>query len=354
MFIPPRCPNRLCENHRRPVARFFRRRGSYQPKCRPRPVPRFQCKHCGLGFSRQTFRMDYRDHKPHLNQSLFLSIASGLGIRQSCRNLHLSLRCTELKLRKISRHLRRLNLNLRGMLDEDAVLQFDEVKTFEGRRNTRPLTVPVLIESDSRFIIWAESAPIRPRGKMTKRRLRAIAEEEQRFGPRRDRSGRAIARTLVRGAAMVASGVRPIMHTDEKLNYPHHLEQAFGVNGVEHVRTNSRIRRDTRNPLFPINHTEAMVRDLLGRLRRRSWLASKARRYLDHGLQLHAAYRNLVRKRFNHDGEAVSSAQVLGFLPRRLTPGEVLSWRQDWGGRSPFALGRRLQTAAECVGERRA
>jgi hypothetical protein len=41
------------------------------------------------------------------------------------------------------------------------------------------------------------------------------------------------------------------------------------------------------------------------------------------------AYRNLVRRRFNRDKE--SPAQLAGFMKRRLTPGEVLGWRQDWG-----------------------
>jgi len=85
----------------------------------------------------------------------------------------------------------------------------------------------------------------------------------------------------------------------------------------------------TWNPLFPINHTEAMARDLMGRLRRDSWLVSKKRRYLDLGLALFAAYRNYVRARFN--GEDESPAQRLGFVNRRLRVGEVLSWRQDWG-----------------------
>jgi len=62
---------------------------------------------------RQTFRMDYRDHRPDLNALLCQSLVSGVGLRQTSRNLRLSLRCTELKFRKIARHLRRLNLNLR-------------------------------------------------------------------------------------------------------------------------------------------------------------------------------------------------------------------------------------------------
>jgi len=111
-----------------------------------------------------------------------------------------------------------------------------------SRRNTRPLSVPILIETRSRFIVWLESA---------------LSDQ------------------------------------------PH----------------------------------QALARDLMGRLRRRSWLVSKKRRYLDLGLQLFAAYRNLVRRRFNRDD--FSPAQFLGFTSRRLRVGELLGWRQDWGERSP-------------------
>ena len=114
MFQPPRCPNRECSQHTAPRPGFCFKRGSYHPKCRPRPVPRFECRTCRRSFSRQTFRSDYRDHRPDLNARLFVLIASGIGLRQASRNLGLSLRCSELKYRKIARHLRRLNLNLRG------------------------------------------------------------------------------------------------------------------------------------------------------------------------------------------------------------------------------------------------
>ena len=120
--------------------------------------------------------------------------------------------------------------------------------------------------------------------------------------------------------------------TDEKSSYPSLGKEAFGKRLAEHVRVNSKLARTTWNPLFPINHTEAMARDLLGRLRRESWLVSKRWRYLDLGIQLWMAYRNLIRRRFNFDEE--SPAQLLGFVKRRLRWGELLSWRQDWGRHS--------------------
>jgi hypothetical protein len=63
---------------------------------------------------------------------------------------------------------------------------------------------------------------------------------------------------------------------------------------------------------------------------------SKKRRYLDLGLAIFIAWRNLVRRRFNH--EECSPAQVLDFAPRRMSEEELCSWRQDWGRSSVHPL----------------
>ena len=348
MFAPPCCPHRLCPNHFHPSTRFFTAHGSYRALCRPHPIPRFRCKACRRTFSRQTFRMDYCDHRPDLNARLFQALASGLGLRQCSRNLRLSLRCTELKFRKIARHLRRLNLNLRGQLGLGASFQLDEFETYEGCRNTRPLSVPLLIETKSRYVIWSESAPIRPRGKMSPARRRRLAAEEKRLGRRRDRSRRSLRRTLARAAELARELPEVLLETDQKASYPSLANEAFGKGRLIHSRTSSKLPRTVANPLFPINQTEAMGRDLTGRLRRESWLASKKRRYLDLSLQMFMAWRNYVRRRFNFD--EASPAQILGFAPRRMTESELLSWRQDWGERSIHPLAR----GNESVGEWRA
>jgi hypothetical protein len=338
MFHPPRCPYRHCPLHLAPLPGLLQPYGSYHPKCRPHPVPRFRCSVCRRTFSRQTFRADYRDHRPDLNARLFELIHSGIGLRQCARLLHLSLRCTELKFRKLARHLRRLNLNLRGPLPADAELQLDEFESYEGCRNTRPVSIPMVIESRSRFVIWAEAATIRPRGKMTRARERAIQRDVARFGPRRDTSRRSLERTLRRAAQLLEERASVVLHTDGKSSYvPLALETVGGdERRLQHVRTSSKLPRTAANPLFPINQTEALGRDLLGRLRRESWLASKKRRFLDLALQVFMTYRNYVRRRFNFDVE--SPAMCLRYLKRRLRPTEALGWRQDWGERSIHPL----------------
>ena len=336
MFVPPFCPYPGCSSHTRPRSGFYKRHGSYHPNCRPRPVPRYRCRCCNRTFSRQTFRLDFRDHRPQLNRQLFDLTTSGVGIRQSARLLGLSLRCTELKLRKLGRHAGDLNRNLSRPLLGCVRLHLDEIETFEADRRCRPLTVPIVLSSETRYILWAKSAPIRPRGMMTPERLERIERSNARHGPRTDRS-RAAVRSALTHAARLAKGANSItLYTDEKLTYPVLAVSAFGSECLVHHRTNSHVARTTRNPLFPINHEEAIVRDLMGRLRRRSWLASKVGRYLNLALQVHMVYRNLVRRRFNKD--TASPAQLEGLLPRRLTPCEVLSWRQDWGVRSVHPL----------------
>lgn len=352
MFKPPCCPNAACEAHLRPAGAadarpFYVRNGFYQPKCRPRPVPRFRCRLCGVGFSRQTFRLDYHDNKPHLNAGVFLSLATGLGLRQSARNLGLSRRCLELKVRKIARHLQHLNRNLTGQFGKQAAFSFDEMETFEGRRGVLPVTVPILVEKQSRFLVAAGVASIRPSGRMNAERRAAVAAEEARSGPRRDDSQLAILRAFRQLAVVTRDLDQVEIVTDKKSVYATLLRRVFDPlsRKIVHETVSSRRRRDARNPLRYSNWAHAMARDLNGRLRRSSWLVSKQRRYLRLQLHIFAAYKNFVRRRINADLR--TPAQYLGFVPRPLAAHELLTWRQDWRLRSihPFA-GRVMSIAS--------
>lgn len=329
MFAPPFCPYRRCPANTNPTPKHCAPHGSYKPKCRNRPVPRFRCLTCLRTYSRQTFRMDFRDHKPHLNRRLVELLISGVGFRQSSRILPLSRRCTEIKARKISRHLRRLNLALQRPLPPAAELQIDEIETFEARRRERPVTFPILIEAKSRLIIWGESATLSPRGRMSESRRQAIAEEIAKGRSRRDLSHVAVRRTLARAIPLVRHLVDVPVHTDEKLSYPGLLKRAFGSWRLKHETTPSTQIRNTSNPLFPINQTEAIARDLMGRLRRRSWLASKKRRYLDLHFQMLMAWKNFIRPRFNQDW--APAAVFAGALSSPLRWSELLGWRQEQG-----------------------
>lgn len=225
------------------------------------------------------------------------------------------------------------------------MLQFDELETCETPRNTRPLSVAVMIERRTRFIVGAMAAPIRPKGTMTRQRIAAIAAEDARFGRREDRS-RVACRSVFRSAAKLrpaAAGVR--LQTDEKLVYAEYFAQAFAGRARRHGTTSSKAPRGVGTPLFAINLTEAILRDHAGRVRRDSWLTTRLRTSLNLHLTLYAAWENWVLPRFNRDADG--PGVLAGWTPRNLTVGEFLGWRQDRGTRSPCPFGGERSAMAD-------
>jgi len=209
----------------------------------------------------------------------------------------------------------------------------DEFETYESRRNTRPISIPVVIDPVSRFRFAAIPAPIRPRGTMTIARIAAIAEEERRYGPRQDLSAEACIAAFQAAADTRPAASTVIVGTDCKTTYPGFIAKVFSGRKVYHQQTASVRSRGAGTPLFAINHTEAILRDHVGRLRRNSWLVSKKQQYLDLHLRLINGFRNWLRPRFNTDTR--TPAQIAGFATRPLKMAELLGWRQDWAALSP-------------------
>ena len=330
-FVPPRCPNRACPAHRSPGARFWVRAGRYQPKCRSVAIPRFRCKVCRKGFSYQTFRIDYCDQRPHDNAALMRHLVSGVSIRQAGRLLALDCHSVQHKARKLARHLRILNRSLLAGLPGGRVIGLDEMETFE-QRSIQPVTVPMLVDDESKLVIGVGVAPIRRSAKKGTRRQRIIEKFEAQHGRREDRGRQAVRRIFGRLQRLLG-GKSATLVTDMKSSYATERQRRFGPQ-VAHTTVHSRAPRTTSNPLFSINLTEAMMRDNNGRLRRRSWLVTKRRRALRQQLEMFAAYRNWIRPRTNKDPAWLTPGVAMGLSRRAFTFEETVAWRQDWRRRS--------------------
>jgi hypothetical protein len=291
-------------------------------------VPRFRCKTCKRGFSRQTFRFDYRDRRPYDNELLFLLLASGVGLRQSGRVLEMDPHGVQRKKQKMAAMFAELHDNLSPRLPKGRVWLLDEEETYEGA-SIRPLTMPVLIEQETWFVVATAVGSIRRLAAPGTARRDRQDREEMRRGPRPDHSHQCVRAVLGTLAAKVPDGDLAL-HTDQKASYATIARSTFG-DRVIHRTTAGALVRDTSNPLFSINTTLAMTRDNCGRLRRRSWLVTKRADRLQNHLWIFAVYRNYVRRRFNRDRKERTPARILGLLPRNLRRHEVLAWRQDWG-----------------------
>ena len=333
-FQPPRCPNPACPQHASPEPRFFCRHGSYRPRCRTEPVPRFRCKTCRRRFSRQTFRHDYRDRRPECNEPLFRLLTSGVGLRQSADILGLGVQSTQKKFEKLARTCGLLHANLSRRLPDGLTYVMDEEETYETA-SILPLTMPVVIERDTWFVVATAVGSIRrlaPRG--TARR-RWQDHREAVHGRRPDESRQCVRQVLDELDRRIEGTVG--LETDKKASYGAIAREVFGQR-VRHGTTAGTEPRTTRNPLFPINTTLAMSRDNCGRLRRKSWLVSKVARRLRDQMALFTVFRNYVRRRFRRDPPQRTAAALLRLVPRNLLPLEALRWRQDWARHSPHPL----------------
>lgn len=324
-FTPPWCPNTACSNHTTPEPNFFRRNGSYAPTCRLEPVPRFRCRACLRGFSRQTFRFDRGDRRPDANAELFRLLTSGVGLRQCSRLLSLRVSAVQRKLYKLGRQCEAIQGNLCRSLPVGGTYLIDEEETYEAA-SIRTLTVPVLIERSTWFVVSFAAAPIRRLAAPGTARRDWQDRDEEVNGQRRDCSKAAVYAALRRLRHLAPTGPL-LLQTDEKTTYGPLIRLHFGERAV-HETTSSKDARTTRNPLFPINTTLTMTRDNCGRLRPASWLVSKRRRALVAHLHVFVVYRNYVRQRFNRDTTNDTAAKILGLLPRNMSPEEVVGWGQ--------------------------
>lgn len=331
VFVPPRCPFPSCSCHTRPIARFYRREGTYSPRCRSHPVPRFRCLTCSRKFSRQTFRTDYRQRKPHLNPLFLRLMVSCVGQRQAARVLQVARRTVERRFRWLARHASHSHENLLRKARLTGPLQLDEMESFEANR-FQPVTIPVLIDRATFFIIATAAGPLRRKGRLSSTQKARRSQHEARHGRRPSSSTQVVRQVLKTLEPLVPGEAQVVLDSDRKPLYGYLGRALFGERFLGRVHSAS-ARRDRSNPLFPINHTNARLRHFLARLRRRSWCVSKKREALAAHLDIAALWVNYARGITNRT--ATTPAQALGIVPRPYRVEELLTWRQDWGAHSP-------------------
>ena len=321
-LVPTFCPHAACPS-RSGGARFAcRSRGSYFRKCDQRTVQRFKCLCCPRGFSEQTFRVNYRLKRPDLLERFFLDRVSKVTHRQSARTLGCSRTTEERHFRRLSAHCKDFHeaqldaITARGGLGTAFLL--DELETYEHSRLKKPVTVPVLIERSSGFLIDTRA------GALPARRKKGQPRPPE--GERRKSESREVVQAAFERLRHVApkEGTLSVL-TDKKDSYARILKKLFGER-CEHSRTPSSEKCDKNSPLGSLHHTLAMLRDGTSRLVRENWAASKMRRWLAGHLLIWTCYRNYVRD-WKNWCPRTSPAMALGALERQWGVGELLDRR---------------------------
>lgn len=337
MFHPPFCPRFGCPSAIAELPFHFRRSGSFRRKCDGRSVQRFRCLACGRGFSTQTFKTNYRYRKPFLHHTLAFALCSKVTRRQAARLLGVNRKTVERRFRRMARVARDFHFAKLEQRHQHGgitgVFQLDELETFEHNRKLKPVTMSVLIERKSYFVVHAKAGTLPPRRPLRAAEAERLKEIEAKEGKRRSESRLCIGASFQALDRILSPDAPVHLQSDLKRTYPTECRRATPDRPFLHNTTSSRKRRDYRNLLFPINHTLAMMRDGMSCLVRRSWAAAKR----VSGLQRHAwiwiAYRNYVR------GVTIKTkntpAQSAGVCRERWLLRDVLRWR--WPRQMPVA-----------------
>jgi transposase-like protein len=304
----------------------FQRDGFFLRQVDGRRVQRFRCLACLKRFSAQSFRLDYRQRNPLINVALLGHLVSKATHRQTARILKIDRKTVHRRLLLWGPVLHELHEAFLDRAVKNGGLfgsfSLDEMETYEHNRRLKPLTVPVLIHRATRFIVHFEVGQLPARGGLTGRDL----ERKELQGTRRSEST-LVVRKCFETLKRVHDPFELLQIVmDQKRTYKPEIRTLFGNRISALVTESSKRARNTSNPLFPINHTLATLRDHVSRLVRRTWAGTKRKAELAHHAWIFTAWKNFVRPLSNRL-RRVSPAMMLGLHDRKLTLADLLRWR---------------------------
>ncbi|MBI5710978.1 MAG: hypothetical protein HZC42_11855 [Candidatus Eisenbacteria bacterium] len=322
-FVPPFCPHPDCRFHTCAVGWRYRRHGHFARRCEPRVIPRFRCSHCRHTFSSQTFSPTYWLRRPELLEPLFFRSLACSGFRQIAREFAVAPTTVLGQVARLGRHCLLFQHQHRPRTPLAEPLVVDGFESFEFSQY-HPIHLHLAVGARSHFFYAFTDSELRRKGRMTARQQRRRAALERRFG-------RPDPRAIERDVAELLRLVLPEPHylrlfTDEHPAYPRALRRLHGWS-FEHRRTRSTVPRTPRNPLFPVNLLDLLIRHNGAHHKRETIAFAKRRQSALERLAVLQVWRNFV-KRFSERHGGPTPAMRLGLTSRPLTVTEVLRARR--------------------------
>jgi transposase-like protein len=340
-FRPPHCPNPACDFHRDARSWKFRKKGFFHRRLSPQLVQRYRCSHCGRSFSTQTFSPSYWLKRPDVLVALFHPLVACAGHRQIARGLGVSPTTVTHQVLRLGRHCQLLHEALRPREPIAEPLVVDGFRSFEHSQY-HPNDFHVAVGARTHFFYGFTVSELRRGGSMRPGQRRHRVRLERRFG-------RPDPRATEKDLAALLSILAPsegelVVHSDDHRAYPRAFQRLSGVS-VSHAVTSARRIRTPRNPLFPVNLLDGLIRHSSANHKRETIAFSKRRQAAAARLWVFLVWRNYV-KSWSERRRDPPPGQRIGCIARRLTPDEILRrrlfpsriplprvWRQQYEGR---------------------
>src|SRR5262245_54419522 len=319
-FTPPFCPRSSCRYHTCTAGWRFKRIGFYGRRCPPRRVQRYLCLHCRRAFSTQTFSTTYWLRRPELLLTLFYRLLTCAGFRQMTLELQVAHSTLMRLAARLGRHCLLFQRLHQPPVKEPVAL--DGFESFEWSQYF-PFHFNVLVGCHSHFLYGFTDSPLRRKGRMTAAQRRRRARLELKLGRPDPGSIRHEVANVLRICGL--SQGRVVLRSDDHPAYPRAF-RALPELTVHHHVTSSLERRTTKNPLFPVNLLDQLIRHGGSNHKRETIAFSKRRQGAIERQAVLQVWRNFI-KPFSENRGGGTAAQRLGLLDRALTVRDVLARR---------------------------
>ena len=318
---PPFCPNPRCDSRAGSGPWRYKKKGFYLRDHAPHRVQRYRCHHCGRNFSAQTFQTTYWLREGGLLEPIFHRLLSCSALRQIARELGVSHSTVQRLSERLGRHCLLLHETLRPMTAPTEPLVLDGLRSFEHSQYW-PMDLNLLV-GPSHYVYGFNEAELRRSGTMRPAQRIRRRELEEKYGRPDPQATKKRVRELVE--RIVPKGASALIRSDEHQSYPRALKTIPGRR-FEHETISSKVSRTTRNPLFPANHADLLLRHCSANHKRETIAFSKRRQGALYRLAIWTVWKNYVKSRSENRRDA-PPAQRLGIIRRAWTVPKVLSER---------------------------
>jgi hypothetical protein len=279
------------------------------------------CRTCGVTFSRQTFSTTYWLKRPDLLEQVFMRLVGCMCARQIARDIGCSPETVNRLIARLGRHCMLYHLKLWDFIPPSGPIVVDGFESFEYSQY-QPLHHHLAVEAETGFWLYHTDSELRRKGRMTRYQTRRRAELEARHGRPDPQAIRKDMLELLEVALHRTD--HAIVHSDEHRAYPPAIRAVECR--IRHITTPSKKPRTSRNPLFPVNELDLLIRHSQANHKRETIAFSKRWQASAERLSVLQVWRNYIKwRREKRPGQ--TPAMLKGLLDARVTVRELLSQR---------------------------
>ena len=299
----------------------YKKKGFFARSRRPYLVQRYVCHHCRRNFSSQTFSTTYWLKHTRLLEPLFHRLVGGSCFRQISRELGVAHSTVQRQAERLGRHCLLLHEQMRPVAAPKEQLVLDGFRSFEHSQYW-PFDLNLLV-GVSHYVYGFNDAELRRSGSMRPAQRLKRSRLEKRYGRPDPQATRKSVQELI--GRIVPPGGRATIRSDEHQSYPRALRR-LTHRRLRHETTSSKASRTTRNPLFPVNLADLLLRHSSANHKRETIAFSKRRQGALYRAAIWVVWRNYVKSR-SENRKDQPPAVVLGLIRKRLSVSEILQTR---------------------------